>query len=431
MNIIGLSVENFKRLRVVEINPRGHLVQVTGKNGQGKSSVLDAIWAGLVGARATPERPVRKGATSCKIRLDLGDVLVTRHIASDGTHNLTVTNAAGGKILSPQAMLDALLGELTFDPLEFAGMKPKTQVEILRRVAKIDLDVDSMNAANQADYAERTGLNREIKNLEAEISTITVQDKLPKAKIDEAAIVAKIGQVDSINAAARKHDELKRAAVKKVDDVALTIRNLRDSIADYKAQIERLQKEIAVAEVELKAAADKAEALPFGVYAQTTELTEELSQAQLVNREIDKRTRRDVLSGQLNAKRKAADQLTRNIEGREEEKRSAVAKGKMPVEGLSFDDDQVMFNGIPIEQLGEAEKIKISTSIAMAVNPKLRILRIVHGEALDEDSLQVLAEMAEKHDYQIWMSRVDSSGQVGIVMEDGMVKDNAAVGVTK
>jgi hypothetical protein len=33
--------------------------------------------------------------------------------------------------------------------------------------------------------------------------------------------------------------------------------------------------------------------------------------------------------------------------------------------------------------------------------------------------------MAEEHDFQIWMARVDSSGKVGIIMEDGSVKAHA------
>ena len=95
----------------------------------------------------------------------------------------------------------------------------------------------------------------------------------------------------------------------------------------------------------------------------------------------------------------------------------------MPIEGLSFDDSTVTFKGIPIDQLGEAEAIRISTAIAMAANPKLRVIRILHGEALDEDSLAIIAKMAEENDFQVWMAKVDSTGKVGIVMEDGMVKE--------
>jgi hypothetical protein len=75
---------------------------------------------------------------------------------------------------------------------------------------------------------------------------------------------------------------------------------------------------------------------------------------------------------------------------------------------------------LPLANLGEGEAIRISTRLGMALNPTLRVMRIPHGEALDEDGLKLLAEMAEEFDYQIWISRVDSSGKIGIVMEDGL-----------
>jgi hypothetical protein len=91
------------------------------------------------------------------------------------------------------------------------------------------------------------------------------------------------------------------------------------------------------------------------------------------------------------------------------------------VEGLTFDEREVKYNGIPIEMLGEGEQIRISTLIGMAANPKLRLLCIRHGEALDPDGLKQLAEMAKEHDFQIIMARVDTSGKIGVVIEDGSV----------
>jgi len=44
MKIISLVAENVKKLVAVEIKPDGNLVEITGKNGQGKTSVLDSIW---------------------------------------------------------------------------------------------------------------------------------------------------------------------------------------------------------------------------------------------------------------------------------------------------------------------------------------------------------------------------------------------------
>ena len=36
--------------------------------------------------------------------------------------------------------------------------------------------------------------------------------------------------------------------------------------------------------------------------------------------------------------------------------------------------------------------------------------------------LRVIQELAATQDYQVWIERVDSSGKIGIVMEDGAVR---------
>jgi DNA polymerase III epsilon subunit-like protein len=49
MKIVKLTAENVKRLRAVEITPDDTVQIVTGRNAQGKTSVLDAIWLALCG----------------------------------------------------------------------------------------------------------------------------------------------------------------------------------------------------------------------------------------------------------------------------------------------------------------------------------------------------------------------------------------------
>ena len=95
----------------------------------------------------------------------------------------------------------------------------------------------------------------------------------------------------------------------------------------------------------------------------------------------------------------------------------------MPVKGLSFGEGEVVFNGLPLNQASDAEQLRVSIAIAMAANPKLRVLRIRDGSLLDERSLAAVATMADTQDYQIWIERVDSSGKVGVHMEDGEVKN--------
>ena len=450
MHILSFQAENFKRIRFVDITAKSRLIQITGANGEGKTSVMDALWAGIVGKVrskdgkwSVPEKPVRQGAKNARQKIVIGDyktgkreLIAERTINPDRSTSIKVTNADGTKYSDPQAMLKDLLGELTFDPLEFIQMKTAEQVSMLRNVAHVDYDFEEATAASEIDFKKRTGVNNEIKRLETEVAGFTVQDGLPKAKVNEVEILERINATDAINQKARQIDDAKREAQRALEEARIAVVNkraarhqlrerksdLEQRLAEVEKQLTALQETITPLEASEARIQAEVDAMPSGEYADVIELTKELQSAQIVNREIDRRERRMALEKDLEAKKTEAAILTRNIDKRNEAKAAAIAKAKLPVEGLTFDESTVFMEGIPIEQLGEAEQIRVSTLIAMSANPKLRVLRILHGEALDEKNLAVLAEMAEQHDFQIWMARVDTSGKVGIVLEDGEVK---------
>jgi hypothetical protein len=58
----------------------------------------------------------------------------------------------------------------------------------------------------------------------------------------------------------------------------------------------------------------------------------------------------------------------------------------------------------------------------MAANPVLRVLFVRHGEALDEKGIKTMYEIADANKFQVVMARVETSGKVGIVMEEGRIK---------
>src|SRR6202012_702803 len=61
LKIFAFGAENIKRLKVVQIHPKTNMVQITGENEQGKSSVMDAIEWGLCGTRTLTSAPIRQG----------------------------------------------------------------------------------------------------------------------------------------------------------------------------------------------------------------------------------------------------------------------------------------------------------------------------------------------------------------------------------
>ncbi len=174
MRIIELSAENIKKLKCVDITPDAHVVQITGKNGSGKSSVLDAILYALAGTKHIDSRPIRDGEAKAHVTLDLGEFIVTRRFNAGGASggSLTIESQDGrARYTSPQTLLDKLVGPLTFDPLHFANSEPKQQLELLRALVPLDVDLDALDLDNRRDFDARTELHRTIKQLEAQLAS--------------------------------------------------------------------------------------------------------------------------------------------------------------------------------------------------------------------------------------------------------------------
>jgi hypothetical protein len=153
-----------------------------------------------------------------------------------------------------------------------------------------------------------------------------------------------------------------------------------------------------------------------------------MNQARVINANVERVRQREVHRHTAEKYEQESAQLTQNIEARNKAKAEAIAAANMPVPGLGFGDGVVLLAGVPFEQASDAERLRASVAIAMAANPKLRVIRIRDGSLLDEDAMKLLAEMADKHDMQVWIERVDSSGAVGFVLEDGHVRQAEVAG---
>ncbi|HYR45037.1 MAG TPA: AAA family ATPase [Terriglobia bacterium] len=423
MKIIQLTAENIKRLIAVEIRPDGHLVQITGKNGAGKTSVLDSIWWALSGAKHVQAAPIRRGANSAKIKLDMGEILVTRTFKrTDDGGFTTKLDVVGNVKGTPQTMLDSLLNSLAFDPLEFArwgndAEGRKKQISTLQSYVP-DVDFDALAAANSIDFANRAEKNRKAKEARIQADQFVITDKTPTERIDESALVQQLADAGTHNAnvqmrGANRQQMTIDIAAKKSQAV-----DLRTKADELVQQAERLEAEAQASQERLEAAP------PLPDLIDVTIIQQQIADARLVNAQVDRRERKSKFEQEAITAESEAKQLTSRMEAREAQKRQAIAAAKLPVEGISFTDEAIMLNGVPFDQASDAEQLRISCAIAMAGNPKLRVIRVRDGSLLDEESLGILAKMAEERDYQVWCERVEP-GKVGFIIEDGMVKAEA------
>jgi AAA domain len=429
--ILELRTENVKRLKAVHIKPDGSLVVIGGNNGQGKSSVLDSIMYALAGGKTLPSEPVRRGQKKASVEIDIGEFIVRRTFTPEGGTSLTITNKDGLKYPSPQAMLDGLVGSLSFDPLEFARRKPAEQSASLRAVAS--LDFTALDQKRVSLFSERTVANREVESLKNRLAAIPIPAAdLPAEETSAADILKEQGEAAAQNAENDKKRTAAKAAGLSVSACEATRFNAAHKVA-------ALERELAEAQEILTSAKDAEAAARSSFSALTAEakeladvdlapFAEKLLKVEQTNRAVRQRKDREALQQQLKVAMNRAEMFTTGIEEIDQTKRNNLAAAKFPVPGLSITEDgEVMYNDVPFSQASSAEQLRVSIGMALSLNPKLRILLIRDGSLLDADSLKVIAEMAEQNEAQVWMERVSTGGEVSVIIEDGMAKTDEDV----
>lgn len=404
--IIKLEAENVKRLRAVQITPEGHLINIGGRNGQGKTSLLDAIEMALGGGRSIPGKPIRDGEDSARIVLETDELVITRTFTQKGSY-LKVANKDGAKFSNGQEVLDALIGKYSFDPLDFTRLDPKKQAETLREL--VGIDTSELDARRAVTFSTRTDINRDIKRFQAALDRTPHHEGIGDAEKSAAEIIDAIEFANQNNAKFRNTEQMISACTTQISTIEEEISRLQAKLRDAMDQKSKALK--AKSELSLM---------------DTDELKNSLSSIEDHNRKVRENQQHATILDQLDRATQASDELTEEIEGIDAEKSRVIREASFPIEGLGFDDDnRVTYNGIPFDQASSAEQIRVSVSIGLALNPKLRLLLVRDGSLLDSDALALLDQLATQHDAQILCERVGEGKECQVIIEDGMVKGGA------
>ncbi len=422
--IIRLQIENVKRIKAVDITPEDNLITIGGLNGQGKTSILDSIAMVLGGGEEIPVLPVRKGAEKAKIIATLdGGLIVRRTFTAAGGTTLVVESADGAQYKSPQAILDKLAGKITFDPLGFTRLDSKKQRDALQRL--VGVDFTELDGQIAEVYAERKLVNREIDNLKP------ITDKMPYFSgipAKEVSAVELMEEAQKAGAHNQKGEQLRSA----IQPAELALASTDGNVSKTTAEIKGLEDRIKALKVRLAAEKEKlkefAETLKRAEQASKSfvpvdvgPINKKLAEQEETNRQIRANASRNESLKTLAEKNRKSDAFTVKLKALEEKKNEQLASVKYPVKGLSFDENGVTFKGIPFEQSSSAEQLKVSVTMAAALNPKLKVMLVRDGSLLDDDSLKLLGELAREHELQVWLEKVGEDEAVSVIIEDGMV----------
>lgn len=420
MKICRVKAVNFEGIVNVDTVLAEGVNKITGPNGAGKSSFRDSIIATLCGARYTPDVPIRIGQNRAEVTVDMGEYIV-KGVYTKAGRKIEVSSPDGAIYKRSQELLDEAIGKLTFDPVGFYLKTAREQAETLREL--VGLDVSDIEAAYQKKQTERAQINSNKTLLQQKVDAITVPEETPDEEVSISDLAKQLQVASDHNAL---QEQRKRDVATLVDTICgqdHTIKHHQDDIERYRTLMDeaaiaqkkciQAQKELRVQEETVrKAIMPEQDVAPIQAQIQAAEST---------NRNVHLKQQRKELQEAIDLKTTTYTELGREMKDLDGAKAKRIAEVKMPVDGLSLTEDYVVYGDLPLKQINDGEKLKIAVAIAMAMNPNLRTV-FVKCNDLDDNNLKLLEEMLVERDYQGFFEIADTSGEIGIVIEDGMLK---------
>jgi len=407
MRVQTVKVKKFKVLENFEADIKGNNVFLVGENGLGKSSLINAIKIALGDQSHIP--PSGEGEWTVVTTKENGTYQF-RVKLKDGKAVVEVTSPDGLKD-SRKGTIAALTGAMSFDIDEFLKLSDskagqKKQVEIYKSFfdAEIIKELDKYAVNVKALESQRTEIGRDRDRLKSVIESSTLKNEIDLTKFKEVDTAVLL---DSLNKANTKNETIKGVVTATAEKLSnankcdASIKELEEKIALLKEQKEGFLADHKKGSEWLKESKNQ----PID----TTDIQTQINDASDTNKKA-------AIAKQLQADREAYalaveeyGTATANIESQRESISIAIKEMDTPVEGLSFNDDTLVYNGIEVSlsTLSTSEIMELGILMKIAENKELGILFLEHGESLGAKRLKDIQEIAAKNNMQLIIEQVE------------------------
>ena len=409
VKINELLIENVKRIKAVQFEPSADgLTIIGGRNGQGKTSVLDAIAWALGGNNYKPSVPERDGAlVPPNLHLELSNGLIVERKGKNST--LKVTDPNGNK--SGQQLLNEFVSTLALDLPKFINGSDKDKADSLLKILGIGDVLAQLDTKENQLYAQRTEVGRIADRKKKAADEMPMYPNVPKEPVSATELIKQQQEILARNG----ENEQKRQNA---------------------ARYERMLAEAQIAFDEAKAALQKAEqdCLTARKSAEdlhdesTAELEKNLAEIEALNIKIRANSTKEAAEVEANNLQQEYDGLTEQIESVREERNKLLDSAELPLPGLSVKDGKLIYNNMPWDGMSGSDQLKVATAIVRKLNPQCGFVLMDKLEQMDLETLQEFGAWLKQEGLQVIATRVSTGDECSIIIEDGMVKgDTEAV----
>ena len=474
MNIVKIKIRNL--FGITEYEAGGNSIELGGKNGVGKTSVLDAIKYALTN-KSSRKYIVRNGETEGEVIIETDTGIRIDRKARTNQVGYKSVKSNGLEVGSPETFLKDIFSDLQLNPVEFMSMTEKEQNAIILNMIAYDWDVNKIKewfgeipawvsydqnilsvlndiqSENGEYFQNRQNINRDIRNKKAFVDEIAAN--IPAGYNVETWEHANVGEIYQKIERIRKNNETIVKAktllenrdnkVRKFEaDKEIKISALTTEYENRNNQIEkdiiRLQEQIKALETEKSGLSDKKKDKLEVIYKEfeasvaqyeaeveaykefkdkepsdVSDLMEDAANMEKMKSHINEYHRMLDLMDEVERLGYSSQSLTNKIEKARLLPGEILENCKIPIDGLSVKDGTPLINGLPISNLSDGQKLDLCIDVAIQ-NPKgLQIILIDGAEKLSTDMKEKLYQKCKDKGLQFIATRTTDDDDLTVV----------------
>ncbi|MGO3604639.1 MAG: chromosome segregation protein SMC, partial [Enterococcus malodoratus] len=372
---------------------------IGGRNGQGKTSILDSIAWALGGNKYKPSQPHREGSVlPPNLQISLSNGL---EIKRDGKNSdLKVIDPSGQK--AGQKLLDSFVEEFALNLPKFMESSNADKARTLLQIIGVGDKLAEFEKKEQELYNERLVIGRVADQKKKFAAEMTYFQEAPKELISVSELIQEQQAILAKNAENER------------------LRGQRDSLKQRQAQLDseiaRLIEEKAKVDQQL----DIAEKDALDLHDESTEQLEySISNTEEINRKVRANLDKDKAEQDAQIEKEKYDNLSAQIDRIRLDKNQLLEDADLPLPGLSVAEGELLYKGQRWDNMSGAEQLKVSTAIVRKLNPECGFILIDKLEQMDLDTLKEFGQWLEQEQLQAIATRVSTGDECSIIISDG------------
>lgn len=403
--ITSLELENIKRIKAVQITPTASgLTVIGGRNGQGKTSVLDAIMWILGGERYRPSEPKREGSVTPpygKITLSNGLVVERKGKNSD----LKVIDPSGNR--AGQQLLNEFISQFALDLPRFMNGNNKEKADTLLQVIGVGDKLYELEQQEKELYNQRRTIGQIADQKRKYAAELPVYPDVPAEPISASELIREQQEILARNGENQKKRQ-------RLSELQSAEENIQRQIEELLKRQAKVRSDLEIAQMDAKDLQDQS----------TAELEKNIADIEEINRKVRMNLDKEKAEEEAQEYAMKYDAHTEKIEAVRKARTDLLEGANLPLEGLSVEDGELTYRGFKWDNLSGADQMKVGVAIVRKLNPKCGFVLLDKLEQMDIDTLNEFGHWLQQEGLQVIATRVSTGDECSIIIEDGYSKAN-------